>query len=75
MCAYFFLFLVTEEQQKLVLGGEAAIWGEYVDATNIVSRLFPVVGATAEKLWSPMDASTTDDAIWRLDEQRCRLIG
>lgn len=62
-------------QRNLILGGEAAIWGEYVDATNLVSRLFPFVGAVAERLWSPVNSSTTDDAMWRLDEHRCRILG
>ncbi len=30
----------TEEQYKLVIGGEAAIWAEYVDGTNLMSRVW-----------------------------------
>ncbi|CAG7728122.1 unnamed protein product [Allacma fusca] len=62
-------------QKELILGGEAALWAEYVDATNVVSRLFPYLGAVAEKLWSTANSSSTDDAMWRLDEQRCRMLG
>lgn len=68
------MFSVTLEEEKLVLGGEAALWSEYVDATNIISRLFPFVGAVAERLWSPANSSTTADAKHRLDEHRCRLL-
>lgn len=68
------MFSVTLEEEKLVLGGEAALWAEYVDATNIISRLFPFVGAVAERLWSPANSSTTADAKHRLDEHRCRLL-
>lgn len=65
---------VTSEEAQLVLGGEAALWAEYVDATNILPRLFPFIGAVAEKLWSPANSSTTADAKHRLDEHRCRLL-
>lgn len=68
---------ITSEQEKLILGGEACIWAEYVDKTNIVQRLFPFVSAVAERLWSPgapLDSATTDDARTRLDQHRCRML-
>jgi hexosaminidase len=73
----FFLFAVTEEQKKLVLGGEACLFAEFVDKTNILPRLFPWVSAVAERLWSSgIDISTdaTNYARNRLDQHRCRML-
>ncbi|XP_063597459.1 beta-hexosaminidase subunit beta-like [Penaeus indicus] len=66
----------TAEQKALVLGGEAAMWGEYVDATNLLPRLWPRASAAAERLWSlPVnETSSPDDAAYRLDQHRCRML-
>jgi hypothetical protein len=30
----------SEKQKQLIIGGEACLWGEYVDATNLSPRLW-----------------------------------
>ncbi|CRK88449.1 CLUMA_CG002241, isoform A [Clunio marinus] len=64
----------TDEQKKLVIGGEACIrWGEVVDDSNIIQRIFPRVCATAEKLWSQKEITNVDAAMKRLEEHYCRM--
>ncbi|XP_074488932.1 beta-hexosaminidase subunit alpha [Sebastes fasciatus] len=68
-------FSGTEEQKKLVIGGEVAMWGEYVDATNLTPRLWPRASAAAERLWSDeKQTSSVDKAFPRLQDFRCKLV-
>ena len=64
----------TEEQKKLVIGGSAAMWGEYVDATNLLPRSFGRAFAVAERLWSSKDTTGKRDALKRLWEHQCRYV-
>ncbi|XP_054715055.1 beta-hexosaminidase subunit beta-like [Uloborus diversus] len=65
----------TEAEKDLVIGGEVCMWGEYVDGTNLLPRLWPRASAVAEKLWSPASATQDEDsAAFRLDEHRCRML-
>ncbi|XP_066134116.1 beta-hexosaminidase subunit alpha [Saccopteryx bilineata] len=62
------------EQKALVIGGEACMWGEYVDSTNLVPRLWPRAGAVAERLWSSEVVTDMDFASKRLAHFRCELL-
>ncbi|GAB0094324.1 Beta-hexosaminidase [Sergentomyia squamirostris] len=58
------------EQKALVMGGEACMWAEVVDDTNVVQRIFPRASAAAERLWS-QDAN--QQVKERLEEHTCRM--
>lgn len=63
----------TEKQKKLVMGGEACMWSESVDNSNVLQRIFPRVSAVAEKLWSQQNVQDIDEASRRLEEHTCRM--
>jgi len=65
---------LTEEQEGLILGGEAAMWGEQVDETNVESRVWPRAAATAERLWSDKSVNDVDAALPRLVDFRCNSL-
>ncbi|NWR37867.1 HEXB hexosaminidase, partial [Tachuris rubrigastra] len=64
----------SEEQKKLLIGGEACLWGEFVDATNLTPRLWPRASAIGERLWSSKNVTDLQDAYRRLRNHRCRML-
>merc|ERR1712137_1228073 len=64
---------LTPSEVDLVLGAEAAMWGEQVESLNYDSRVWPRACAVAERLWSPQDVVDIDNATTRLTEHRCRI--
>ncbi|KAI6191492.1 Beta-N-acetylhexosaminidase [Aphelenchoides bicaudatus] len=64
----------TEEQKKMVLGGIAAVWGEFINSANVETVLWPRASAVAERLWSNIKSTPSADDAWpRLHEHSCRL--
>ncbi|KAK7084802.1 hypothetical protein SK128_004139 [Halocaridina rubra] len=70
-----FSFNGTQTQNNLLVGGEACIWGEYVDKANLIPRVWPRASAVAEKLWSSMEQTQdVNSAAPRIEEFRCKLL-
>ncbi|KAA3678952.1 hexosaminidase [Paragonimus westermani] len=61
------------EQVALVRGGEATMWSEYVDETNLISRSWPRGAAVAERLWTSGELSV-DEFRPRLEQLRCQML-
>ena len=64
---------LTQDQRKLVLGGEICMWAEHVNKASIDSRIWPRAAAIAERFWSPENITDPDDMYRRLDAQSTRL--
>src|SRR5262245_2038538 len=64
---------LVSEEQKLILGGEATMWSEWVSPETIDSRIWPRTTAIAERFWSPNDIKNVDDMYRRLAVMSVRL--
>lgn len=69
---------LTEEEAKLVLGGEVALWSEQADPTVLDGRLWPRASAMAETMWSgnrdEKGMKRYAEATDRLNEWRGRMV-
>ena len=50
-----------------ILGGEACMWAEYVDAETVDSRIWPRMAAIAERFWSPKETTDVNSMYARLE--------
>ncbi|MGC2163639.1 MAG: beta-N-acetylhexosaminidase [Silvibacterium sp.] len=57
---------LSMEEKSNIIGGEAAQWTEYVTPENLDNRLWPRLGAIAERLWSPESVTDVDSMYRRL---------
>lgn len=64
-------------EQKLVLGGEACMWNEKADASNVQQTIWPRAAAVAERLWSSKESASSGNStlttLQRLEYFRCLL--
>ena len=58
---------LSPDDAKHILGGEAAEWAEYATPENLDNRIWPRMGAIAERLWSPRDVRDMAAMYRRLD--------
>ncbi|KAJ1962003.1 Glucosamine-6-phosphate isomerase (Glucosamine-6-phosphate deaminase) (GNPDA) (GlcN6P deaminase) [Dispira parvispora] len=69
---------LSEEESKLVIGGEVCMWTEQVDSMNLDSTVWPRAAAVAEVLWSGKGnqgrALSSTEALPRLQDQRFRMV-
>jgi hexosaminidase len=57
---------LSEADAKHILGGEACEWSEYAVPENLDNRIWPRMGAVAERLWSPRNVRDVDSMYRRL---------
>ena len=68
--------LTNQSALPLVLGGEAAQWGESADGSDVLQTVWPRGAAVAERLWSyNMQLNSSDAGVARrLSAFRCLLL-
>jgi hexosaminidase len=58
---------LTPEQAAHILGGEACMWSELVDAETVDSRVWPRTAAIAERFWSAKDVTDVSSMYARME--------
>jgi hexosaminidase len=63
----------TPAEAALVIGGEASLWGEEINAHNLQPKAWPRGAAFAERMWSARAVDDPVEAGPRLARVYCRL--
>jgi hexosaminidase len=58
---------LSADEKARILGGEVAMWGEFISAENVDSRIWPRTAAIAERLWSPQEVNDVPAMYLRLE--------
>ena len=58
---------LSGDEKARIIGGEVAMWGEFVSAENVDSRIWPRTAAIAERLWSPEEVNDVPAMYLRLE--------
>ena len=64
---------LTPAEAALVIGGEASLWGEEINAHNLQPKAWPRGAAFAERMWSARAVDDPVEAAPRLARVYCRL--
>lgn len=65
--------LLTPEEEKWIIGGEATMWTEHTTPETVDSRIWPRTAAIAERLWSPASLRDVADMYLRMDQISIQL--
>ena len=65
--------LSADADASLLLGGEACMWSETVDESDLMNTVWPRAAAVAERLWTPKEKMDVEAAESRLQTFRCLL--
>jgi hexosaminidase len=65
--------LLSDDEKKRILGGEACMWSEYITPEDIDSRIWPRTTVVAERLWSPQSTLDVESMYARLGAESRRL--
>lgn len=65
--------LLTPEEEKFIIGGEATMWTEHTTPETVDARIWPRTAAIAERLWSPANLRDVNDMYRRMDQISIQL--